>query len=297
MNKKQAKYIMSILLVINLVLINGINGTALEKDEYKNLWYQYEDYPTDISDELSLTELVDVYNPPSDLLNEFSSEKLAELLMNYPLLWLFTTYEADMMDAIFFEFMNNNCDVYNELLRRNDGINCLIDMYRNSGFEPDLVSENPYIVWENNQSVVAEIFCCHFVCNMYWKFSEEEKLLCNEIINEKQEIYIGLCEGIPQNYFAFDIKSSYENEKMNNPKTNDAKETKEVNEVEEVFEENDSDVIYSNPKNDESVECEESIITDKKHDETNLLSMIVIFGACLVVFGIFVEFVIKQKKR
>ena len=66
----------------------------------------------------------------NDLLD--NKNELVELLLDYPYLNRIFMYEYE---ELFFCFLENNCDIYSELLTREDGVTCLLRKYQNSNFE------------------------------------------------------------------------------------------------------------------------------------------------------------------
>lgn len=47
---------------------------------------------------IGLVDSIDILNPPEDILKDYSTEELACLMMDYPLLWLLTSYDYSDKD-------------------------------------------------------------------------------------------------------------------------------------------------------------------------------------------------------
>lgn len=92
-----------ILTVMCLAKSSEVKAAGVE--DLKELWYETYYYPMNPeSDEwmkYGLEDTLDILNPPEELLHSFSTEELAELMMDYPYLWVLTSYEFDKMDTFF----------------------------------------------------------------------------------------------------------------------------------------------------------------------------------------------------
>lgn len=148
-----------------------------------------------------LEDTLDILNPPEELLHSFSTEELAELMMDYPYLWVLTSYEFDKMDT-FFCYLDN-CDIYNELMSRDDGVSCLLKEYQKSDFNVNLCNEDPYMVWGYNPMANAEVFGCKFIVYNSSDFDKEEYELCYQVMLEKTDLYSALNDNIAKKYLSF----------------------------------------------------------------------------------------------
>ncbi len=108
----------------------------IEKEDLKELWYDTHYYPMNPeSDEwmkYEFEDALDILNPPEELLHSLATEEVVKLMMDYPYLWLLTAFN-EVND--FFDFLENNCDIYNELISRNDGVSCLVKEYQKTDFD------------------------------------------------------------------------------------------------------------------------------------------------------------------
>lgn len=146
----------------------GIKAEASCTD-LKDTWYTTHASPMNPECEewmeYSLEENLNILNPPEDLLHSMTTEELAKPMMDYPHLWVLTSYEFQEKN-FFGDYLTNNCDIYNELLNREDGIECLMDEYLLSDFDVEVYNKNPYAVYGYNQTANAGVFGCQFVNQM-----------------------------------------------------------------------------------------------------------------------------------
>ena len=197
--------------IFAIVLSSYTYVKAASKEELKQSWYETGEYSVSVDSEEwnkhRMMELIDILNPPEDLLKEYSSEKLASLMMEWPFLWVLPSYEYENKDW-FFQFAKHS-NIYNELMERPDGKKCLLEAYRNSGIDIQLLNSDPYIIWRLNTKVNAEIFGCQFINFFIHDFDEEELNLSKRIMDEKQLIYDELEHRITKQYLSF-IKNQNE---------------------------------------------------------------------------------------
>lgn len=181
----------------------------------KNEWYVSRSFPlTPNSDDwmkYGLDDILDILNPPEEILHDLSSQELAELMMNYPQLWVLTSYEYEQKD-IFWDYLSNNCSIYNELLGRKDGIECLLNEYLITDFNAKFYNENPYVIWGYNSIANAEVFGCQFVNHiahiptMYNNCSDT----ILKVIEVKSELYSQLENNDAKVYLSFEDSLVYD---------------------------------------------------------------------------------------
>lgn len=197
--------VISVIILVIMCFSIGSEVKAAGAKDLKKMWYETYYYPLNPeSDEwfdYGLEEMFDILNPPEDLLHSFSTEELAKLMMDYPYLWVLTSYEYDKMD-IFWTYIEN-CNIYNELMRRDDGVLCLLKEYQNSDFDVNLYNEEPYMVFGYNPTANAEVFGCQFILYNMKNFNKEEYELCCQIIREKTELYSALNDNVAKMYLSF----------------------------------------------------------------------------------------------
>lgn len=184
-----------------------INVSASSVD-LKNRWYTERTFPMNPDSpewmDYGLAETLDILNPPEDLLKEMTTEELANLMMNYPHLWVLTSYEFDKKD-IFWGYLSNNCSIYNELLSREDGIECLMSEYLKTDFDANMYNENPYIVYGYDRISNSEVFGCQLVNHMISNLSEYSQYwdILNKVIAIKNVDYSLLDENDAKAYLSF----------------------------------------------------------------------------------------------
>ena len=119
--KKTTEHVRAAIVIIAMVfsmliiIFDSKYVQAQEIEEVKSLWYIKKDYPLTMNDtswnEYSLLESIEILNPPEDLLNEMTSEELAQLLLKYPYMWILSTYEYNHIDY-YYDFLETNSDIY-----------------------------------------------------------------------------------------------------------------------------------------------------------------------------------------
>lgn len=171
----------------------------------QDCWRNTSSYP--MTDEeirhcnLSLSETVIILNPPEDVLNSLSTEKLTTLLYEYPCLYLVTSYDLSAIDGFWAFFQN--CAIYNELMSRDNGIECILEYYRHSLFDPKQYSTEHDWICKENKDLSAEVFGCQFVNANKNAFGEKELELCEIIIQEKKLIYEDINNDFIKQYLSF----------------------------------------------------------------------------------------------
>lgn len=176
--------------------LNTIVVNAATAEEVKERWYDTRYYPLYQGNEEwqkhNLFDTVDILNPPLDLLLSMSTEELAELMQRYPLMVQITAYfgpDGKQDYITFFVFIELNCDIFYELLRREDGITCLLEEYRTHELDVEKLNENVHSSLEIEQMWHTEIFGCQFIRYYAHHFTKNEYELASQIIEEKKELY------------------------------------------------------------------------------------------------------------
>lgn len=106
-------------------------------------------------------------------------------------MWQIMTYfrpDGTQNYTTFFGFIEEHCDIFYELLRREDGITCLLEEYRTNEYVWKRKG-NEYSYDEIDQMELAEIFGCQFIRYYSHHFTENEYQLASQIIKEKKELY------------------------------------------------------------------------------------------------------------
>ncbi len=190
---------------VMVLMLCGNSTKAASKEELKRIWYETNNYPIAVGDEgwydYGMMDIFDILNPPQELLESYSSAKLAELMMTYPYLWVLPSYEINNIEY-FFGYVQH-CDIYKELMDRENGIKSILLAYRNSDISLGLLNSDPYVVWMLNTEVNAEIFGCQFIKHFIDIFDAEEQELANAIIAEKEQLYNDLVYSDTKRYLSF----------------------------------------------------------------------------------------------
>ncbi len=200
--KNLTKSVIALFTCLVTCFFNIAAVSAATAQELKEQWYDTHYYPIhqesngewNHAKEYSYFEILDLMNPPLDLLPGMSTEELAGLMQEYPLMGQMMTYfgpDGEQDYITFFMFIETNCDIFYELLRREDGITCLLEEYRTN--EPDAEKLNECTT--TSQTWCAELFGCQFIRYYAHHFTDNEYALASQIIEEKKELYSLLNDG------------------------------------------------------------------------------------------------------
>lgn len=194
--KKHFCLIIAIFTCFMTCFLNAIVVNATTAEEVKERWYDTRYYPLYQGNEEwqkhDMLDTLDILNPPLDLLFSMSTEELAELMQEYPLMAQITTYfgpDVTQDYVTFFSFVEANCVIFYELLRREDGITCLLEEYRTHELDVEKLNENVHSSLEIMQMWHTEIFGCQFIRYYAHHFTDNEYALASQIIEEKKELY------------------------------------------------------------------------------------------------------------
>lgn len=101
--------------------------------------------------------------------------------------------------------MEINCDIYKEILNRDDGVEALIHEYSKTDFDAEIYNRNPYIVWGYNLRANAEVFGCQFIVHLMDNSDNYEKYfdLISEVMAEKTVLYSALEDNEAKLYMSF----------------------------------------------------------------------------------------------
>ena len=191
--KKRFRSIIAVFTCFMTCFLNIVAVNAATAEELKERWYDTRYYPLydgceewENHEYFDYTVTLDILNPPSDLLLSMSTEELAGLMQEYPQMWQMMTYfgtDGKMDYDLFFLFVETNCDIFYELLRREDGISCLLEEYRTN--ELDMNEK----ITSSDQEWLAEVFGCQFIRYYANRFTDDEYALASQIIEEKKKLY------------------------------------------------------------------------------------------------------------
>lgn len=187
-------------LFVLIILLFPISSYAKTLEELKDVWYETGYYPiyygNDEWQKHGIVETNDAWNPPFDYLFSLTSDKLAELLLDYPFMMQVHSFriESDSYDySQIWAYIESHCYIFYELLRREDGIMSILKAYENSLFDYDFYIGETWHDWDNNFDAMctyyAEINIYHFVEIYFDCFSESERVYAEEILNKKRGYY------------------------------------------------------------------------------------------------------------
>lgn len=190
--KKNFKSIIAIFTCLATCFLNIVVVNAATAEELKERWYDTRYYPLyygceewNNNEYYDYSVTLDILNPPPDLLLSMSTEELANLMQEYPQMWQMMTYfgpDGSLDYISFFVFLEINCDIFYELLRREDGITCLLEEYRTNELDMEEINSS-------EQMWLAEVFGCQFIRYYAHHFTDNEYALASQIIEEKKELY------------------------------------------------------------------------------------------------------------
>ena len=156
---------------------------------YYPLYYGCEEWKNPYNDyKYTLMELIDILNPPEDLLISMPSQELAQLMQEHPTICRVMQLLGEGMIPDFewlFLILERESEIFYELLRREDGIASILQAYK----------DNVYIELSYNQDSdigklwYAEMLGCHFILNYSSLFTESEYIMAKEILEEKSKRY------------------------------------------------------------------------------------------------------------
>ena len=204
--KKSIKQLMILAICLfifyqNSTMVNAEEEPTEVLQDLRNIWFDTHYYPFYQRNEeweekygviiFSPEECHAFLNPPEDLLITMSSKELAKLMQEFPELGRLYIYldEKSIPDFEWlFMYLEEECDIFYELLRREDGIKCLLEEYQNNVV--DLVKID-YSIYEeeNNDRWIAEMLGCHFIIHYAHHFTESEYVMASSILEEKSERY------------------------------------------------------------------------------------------------------------
>lgn len=201
--------VLLIVLSLLLCLASGFQTTfqvqASTTQEVKERWYDTLYYPLYQGNEewqkQDMLATLDILNPPHDLLLSMPTEELAALMQEHPLMSQITSYWGENGEQdynTFYAFMEVNSDIFYELLRREDGVTCILEAYRKHEIDVDLLNTEDYASVEEAGKALdmwwQEIYSCQFIRHYAHHFSENEYKLALEVMAEKTEVYKGLSD-------------------------------------------------------------------------------------------------------
>lgn len=162
-----------------------------EKLYYEEKWYELLDYPikswADAQMQgMDFMEWIDILNPPADLLETFSTEKLVYLALRYPAfpyLPSFPDEEAEQFCSNYYGYS----DIFKELRSREEANLYIIQDFSEN--IPNIEAYNSGQFYTGNESIWLEIFMDNYVMTYYKEFSSKEVDLYNSAVEYKYQEY------------------------------------------------------------------------------------------------------------
>lgn len=302
--KKNFKSIIAIFTCLATCFLNIVVVNAATAEELKERWYDTRYYPLYYGCEewenheyYDYSVTLDILNPPPDLLLSMSTEELANLMQEYPQMWQMMTYfgpDGGLDYISFFVFLEINCDIFYELLRREDGITCLLEEYRTNELDMEEINSS-------EQMWLAEIFGCQFIRYYAHHFTDNEYALASQIIEEKKELY-SLLDDVSLHYVDLPEIEPPTREEVGGIRTNYL-DPEEIQEKEDILAAALSSLQTETPDTEDSntanqEENNESIIAESVENESHQKRMIIVGGAIIgVVCGVGGFVFIRRRKK
>lgn len=163
--------------------------------QWKDKWYELRSYPEPMKYAPSgyqgysfdWEEYRELMNPPADLLKDFTSRELADLMLRYYDITFYPDYQD--VDELFGR-LEKNCDILKELLEREDGIAAVLQAYEdNTGWEYPASALTESVLRDGHPGIMAELFVCRFVDRYHERFTQEDIDLYREVYQKKKLIY------------------------------------------------------------------------------------------------------------
>lgn len=195
--RKLVKIIIISVVSIMALLINSVPVDAATVVELKERWYDTRYYPIyNGNEEWQKHDMIDtlnIWNPPEDLLLSMPTEELAQLMQEHPCLYQMMTYndEDGRQDYMsLFMFLELHSDIFYEILRREDGITCLMKEYETNDVNLDILGGEHYVFdTTNTHKWYAELFGCQFIMHYSHCFTDDEYAMASRILAEKSVQY------------------------------------------------------------------------------------------------------------
>ena len=185
-----------VMLLRNDVLVNAEEEPSEVLQDLRNTWYETRYFPFYYGNEefsekykdhvFTAEEWREAENPPAEMLLTMPSEELAELLLEYPEICRMMQVLTPFPDfGWLFGMLEIECDIFYELLRREDGITSILQAYKDNEYIEESYNQGSDIgrLW------YGEMLGCHFILNYSSLFTESEYIMAKEILEEKSKRY------------------------------------------------------------------------------------------------------------
>ena len=177
----------------------------------KEEWRTLRDYPIPYGDErlgqFMYEDVLDINNPPEDMLLDFSTSELAELTLRYPYLNdMLGVAETDM--RVYWSAFEGNSFIFRELLWREGGVEAILDVYEAMPFDVRSLNEigNFTRGFMKVSSFRDEVFIREFVSYYLSRFTENEAERYLDIREQRdKEFYLKIQDESIREYLLKDL--------------------------------------------------------------------------------------------
>lgn len=178
---------------------NNKYGSSSSKFDFQDEWKNKKSYPVLPQDEdwsaLSYSELLEACNMPDELVDQCSTDKLADLVLEYPFLIDTLCFETAHQGIDYLKTHSNICEEY---FSRDDSINILLQKYEDLEVNYEMLkdksvkdkSKNP---WKDSQYIKELFFQMYFAVKAD-TLDEKQKLKLKNIIGKNYDMKKGKCD-------------------------------------------------------------------------------------------------------
>ncbi|MCR4598533.1 MAG: hypothetical protein K5678_05840 [Acetatifactor sp.] len=191
MNKKKP-LTWTIMALFCALFIFPFHVMAAENSSEK--WRDTRDYPLQYGDEeliaMPFEKQLELLNPPKELLEEFTTEELADLILRHPLLSeMLGIFDFDM--PAFFERLENYSSIFSELEDRDGANKAVLETMNDRVLDVDQINAFEGIAgaFQVSESVRAEVFVRNYVMVFWDRFSSEDRALYQIILEQRTGKY------------------------------------------------------------------------------------------------------------
>lgn len=178
---------------------NNKYGSSSSKFDFQDEWKNKKTYPVLPQDEdwsaLSYIELLEACNMPDELVDQCSTDKLADLVLDYPFLIDTLCFETAQQGIDYLKTHSNICEEY---FSRDDSINILLQKYEDLEVNYEMLkdksvkdkSKNP---WKDSQYIKELFFQMYFAVKAD-TLDEKQKLKLKNTIGKNHDMKKGKCD-------------------------------------------------------------------------------------------------------
>lgn len=179
--------------------VSDEENTTTKWDE---VWYATRNYPVKWGEEeftnMSWEEITAALNPPADLLAEMTTEELADLTLRYPM-YFDIPHIDDTQAGFALSNYAGRSRIYEEILNRDGHVDAILEAYRNLELNLNFSEMNT----NTDESWLAELFIEEFVLVNGKDFTDQQRSLYLDIVQERTEKYYSKIEDCRLGRIAF----------------------------------------------------------------------------------------------